>query len=265
VRVILHAGFHKTGTSTLQALLETHRAQLAPAWRVETRKGNPALKELSQTARAFSVAQDPVELALLRGLAGVWFRQLRLLPGQGLLISSEDFAGHMPGVQGVASYAAAAPIARVLAQAARAAFGAEVRLDLVYTTREPQSWLRSLYAQQARAEALVDPPEVFCRRLAPAADFAPVLRAVREALPFGEVHHLPLEDGEAAGLGPAGAVFDLAGLPQGMTAGWDRLPRRNESLPEPLVTAFVALNRSGLPRAEVRARKAALLAEAGAT
>ena len=59
-RIVVHAGFHKTGTSTVQALLRDNREALKPYLRSMLKGG---MTELLSAARGFSTWRDPVTLA----------------------------------------------------------------------------------------------------------------------------------------------------------------------------------------------------------
>ena len=65
MRIIIHAGFHKTGTTTVQKTLRANREDLRPHCRIILRPGMVALCE---AARAYSVSRsqtdDSVEVYL---------------------------------------------------------------------------------------------------------------------------------------------------------------------------------------------------------
>ena len=85
-RLILHAGFHKTGTSTVQQVLRTNRATLKKHLALRLK---PQMKDLLHATRGYSTWRDPVSLAkaqarfsdLLTGLPG--------MPRRTLVISAE--------------------------------------------------------------------------------------------------------------------------------------------------------------------------------
>ena len=62
MRLVLHAGFHKTGTTSLQQTLRKNKRLLSRHWRVFTRLGQ---EPLCEAARAYSVRREPLERALL--------------------------------------------------------------------------------------------------------------------------------------------------------------------------------------------------------
>ena len=261
VRVIFHAGFHKTGTTSLQHALGAHRAALAPFYLVETRALSPRLTAAAEAARAYSAAPAPALLAALSGKLADWANAITLKPGQGLVVSSEDFAGHMPANRGISDYAAAVPVAAAVVAAVRDRF-AGCELTLLYTTRNADNWLRSIHWQLARHPDIEMTAGKFARKFAHAADFGAVIEAIRKADPGLDVVERPLETLTSTPLGPVEAIYDLAGLPDDLRASLPPVPAANQSPPYDLSGAFVALNREALPRPVLKRLKLALLAAA---
>jgi len=257
--LVVHAGFHKTGTSSLQAALRLHAPPLAPLWAVETRATHPALIRATEAARALSLDPGPGRMASLRTALDDWVLGLALLPGQGLLVSSEDFAGHMPGRHGLTDYRAAIPIAEAL-HAALARHRPDLPLTLLYTTREPAGWLRSIHWQLSKHEDMLQGPNRFARSHAAAADFAAILDALRRALPDTPVRQADLSDLARRRLGPVEAIYDAARLPDPLRARLPVPPRANQAPPHDLARVFVTLNRADLPRDRLRQMKRDMLA-----
>jgi hypothetical protein len=261
-RIVLHAGFHKTGTSSLQKALISHRADLADRFVISTRATDKALTEAAEAARAFSERQGPMRRMALVTRLYTWVGSLDLAPGQGLLISTEDLSGHMPGHKLVKSYAAAPEIARLTAEALLARFGAGTDLRLLYTTRAPEEWLRSIHWQLARHPEMKAFVEQFGRLYAPASNLDLVVDAVRRELPGVRVEAVRLEAVKDRRLGPVEALYDLAGLSAADQARLRRVGPANQSPLYDLSGAFVALNRARIPREVLRRLKLALLASA---
>ena len=256
-QIVLHAGLHKTGTKTLQACLRANAPHLPPAWRVETRPDNDALRALVGAARDYSASRDKADLAMVSAQTVLWLGGLDLQPGQGLLVSSEDFAGHMPGRFGVLDYGALIPVLQAVTGMAGRLYHGQVQIRILLTSRSPDPWLRSLYFQQAKHPDLTADFDSFCAAIPLAADHAAIAATLRHALgPATPVHLLLLEDLSPRRLGPAEAMFDLAHLP---TAGLQPISARN-TMPAPgLAEAFVAANRLGLPRPDLKRMKEDLL------
>ncbi len=114
--VVLHLGFHKTGTSSAQALLARHRAKLAPFVTIGLLSD---VKPAEKAARRFSKQRDAGSLietgiAFDRCLARLWPD-----PGKPLLISCEGLAGDIPGRREIADYIALVELAPVYLECLR--------------------------------------------------------------------------------------------------------------------------------------------------
>ena len=256
--IIFHAGFHKTGTTSLQAALGMHAPALSPVFAIQTRATSPRLLAAADAARDHSAGPTPQTATRLSDTLTGWASGLSVQPGQGLLVSCEDFAGHMPGRFGVPDYRAVIPVATAIRHALLARWPAH-RLTFLITTREPDAWLRAIHWQLSKHDALTLGPGRFARTFAAAADFAPLLAALRAALPETPVIDADLHDLAPRRLGPVEAMYDAASLPCDLRASLPAPPHANRSPQHDLARVFVKLNRSDLPRAEVRRLKRAML------
>jgi hypothetical protein len=255
MRVILHAGFHKTGTSSLQACLAANRASLAPYARILL------LDELAEPLRCatrYSTGQDPFDLAsFAAAFAHSCERAAVTTPV--LLISCEGLSGRTPGKKGIVDYTAAVPLAQAMASAVKAVFGGKTPLSLIYTTRAAVDWMSSAWRHNLFGYRVTEDFETFCARCPAAADFAAITAQIARKLPRAEVISVALEQVQQAALGPAEAVLAQLNLPEALRAalhnpGWRNLGRDGDT-----TQALLALNRSDLPDDEIKRRKAALL------
>lgn len=257
VRIILHTGFHKTGTTSAQTLLETERARLAPYMRIALRDD---IGELPAAARAFSHDPGPQNLRKFQQAADQAFSGIDPDDLRPMVVSAEDLSGAPPGRQKVRDYSAAISLAGVLRDALRARIGPEANISFVYTTREAATWLASLWWQNLRVTRAVYSLEAFAETYAQAADFDLILRQVRSAVPDCRVESVALEQVGAVPLGTAAALLRLAGVPERV---WPECaPRLNMRPALGLEDVFLALNRSGLPDPYVKEAKKAMLRKA---
>ena len=256
-RILIHAGFHKTGSSSVQAALRAHAPALAPHCAVllaDSAEGRQA----QEAARLLSRTPGVVNRRLFRRHFDAWLQQAGLAEGQSLILSCEDLAGHMPGHPGIESYAMAGRIAAVASRAAAEMWpGAEVWL--AYGTRAPEPWLASVYWQQAQHPHLTEDFAPFADRLRPACDFTALvarigLEAETPAIAMALERHGPRR------LGPVEALYDLIGLPDALRAGLAPVPVANASGKARIARKLVALNRQGLAPEALTAAKRALLA-----
>jgi len=257
MRVILHAGFHKTGTSTVQQALYRNRHALSSHLRQVPRARMAAS---GRTARAWSVARDPLEMALFR------FELAEALQGwdradpRPVLVSAEDLCGNMPGRHGVTSYAAAVPLMRAVADTLAELYAA-ARPEFYFSTRSPDAWLASCHAQHLRATRMTMSAEEFAARHRPAAELDAVVDRIAAALAPLPVHRAALEQSRDRPLGPLDPLLDLLDLPGDLRAGLRPQPPVNAA-PSPERSAeLLRLNRSGLGEDALSAAKQTLLRE----
>lgn len=255
VRIVIHAGFHKTGTTTVQQLLRSNGPVLWPVMALGLR---PRLKPILHAARGYSTWRDPFSLMKFSDRFGAYLDSLGLSPRRMLCISSEELSGHMPGRDKVPDYGA---VPELMAEIARVASARFARLDLTFyfSTRAADPWLRSAWAEHVKASRMtLDLPD-FIDRTGPAADLPAVVDRVRAAVAPHRVVSAALEDTAGLPLGPATPLIDLLRLP----------PRRraqivpvdspaNRRLDDATLAQMLALNRSDLPRDRINGLKDAL-------
>ena len=257
MRVLLHAGFHKTGTTTVQQALYRNRDTLAPHLRLVPRA---RMAPAGKAAQAWSAGGDPIDLALFG------YELAQVMEGwdgddpRPVVISAEDLCGHMPGRDGVETYAATAPLMQAVAETL-AAVQPKAAPVFYFSTRGAGDWLASAYAQHLRASRMTLSAKSFCDRFRGAADLVAVVEGIAAALAPLPVHHCALEQSRARPLGPLDPLLDLLDLPEGLRAGLETQPPTNLALPADCAQGLLALNRSDLDDAALREAKRALIAE----
>lgn len=257
MRLILHPGFHKTGTSSLQAFLFANRARLAPWCRLVLA---PELAAPLRHATRFATRGDPLDLAAFTADFAELCQSIASedLSGRTLAISCEGLSGRTPGKNGIRDYRAAEPLAQAMQRVIRAVWGRRAETILVYTTRAPGPWLSSAWRHNLRGYRITEDFAQFCERYAAAADLPAVVARIAAALPKTRVQGVALEDVQDCPAGPAEAILRLLDLPAPVLAGLEDPGLRNRGGSEDEALAMLALNRSRLDDAEVKARKAAL-------
>lgn len=253
-RIILHAGFHKTGTTSLQQTLRANRRRLAPEFRLVLRPGMTALCE---AARGYSERRDDLNLGLVKYEAALLAERLQRDPADTILISSEDLSGHMPGRRGLRDYSAAPKLMQALALAFDTALP-EDELVFFFTTREAESWLRSCYTQHLKASRLPLDADDYMKRFAGSASLESIVAQVAKALPRHAVLQAALEDHKARPLGPAEALLDVAGVPDARRGRLKYLPPANTAPPAEIQARLLELNRSALSQSALQEAKRAL-------
>jgi len=257
-RVIVHAGFHKTGTTSLQDFLARNRAALAP-WLGYAGPG--MLKAASRAARGYARRPAAWRRWRFRRRLAACLREVE--PAPVVVLSLESFSGVMPGHRRFAGrpvrdYATAAvPLGREIVAALRRRFGPAARIEFVYTTRARAPWLASVHAHLLRSIRLVEDRDAFAATIGPLPPLA--VEARRIAAGIGVAAHVaPLERHGPRREGPAGAILDIVGVPEAARAGLTPAERLKPADPPDLSAAYLELNRAGGTRARLRARKARL-------
>ncbi len=264
MRVVFHAGVHKTGTTSVQRALQAHAPALAPVAMIQTRSRNLPFSDAAIAARAYSADPGPHTLRRLTLSLDHWADRLLPQAHQAILCSCEDFCGHIPSRYGLTDYRAAQTILPELAASLHRRFGPALDLHLLITTRAAEPWLRSIHWQLAKHHELTLKRRRFLKLHAVAADFGAVLTPLHAALGPVPLHVAPLEGLSPRRLGPVEALYDLAELPDALRATLSPLPAANASPPQDLADAFIDLNRSGLPVAEIGRIKGDMIAFAEA-
>jgi len=258
-RIILHPGFHKTGTSSVQAILRANRALLKPHVALRLRW---QMKDLLHAARGYSTWRDPLTLLKAEYRFDALLDALPRMPRRTLVLSAEELAGHMPGRGNLADYSAAPDLLETFTRSLRRRFPrAEIMVYL--STRDPADWIASAYWEHVKASSMTLDLATFTARYAPAADLDAVAETIARRLPC-PVHHARLEACRDLPLGPATPLLDLCALPPEVLAQITVPPPENQRLPAELLQALLDANRQHADDPEARRRaKTALLQQAG--
>jgi hypothetical protein len=254
-RIIIHAGFHKTGTTSLQQTLRTNRAALRPDIRLVLRPGMTALCE---TARAYSRTREDYDLGMVKYEAALLIEGLAEEQARTIILTSEDLAGHMPGRHGLHGYGAAPDLMRALSVALRAA-APDDTVSFFFTTRAAAPWLRSCYGQHLRASKMVWDEADYIKRLRSSADMGGIVDLIRREVHGHDVIQAALEDHAERRLGIAEALLDHLAFDKTRRAVLVPSPVHNTALDEETKAQLLVLNRSELEPAALRKAKRALI------
>lgn len=260
-RVIVHAGFHKTGTTSLQDYLKQNRTALQPCL---TYYGKADFPQAGAHARIYGQHRFWWRRLMFRR---AFRRFLAAIPEAPVIVlSRETFSGAMPGHRTlggrrVEDYAGAAvPLAREILRGLRGRFGPEVEVEFLYTLRDREDWLASVHGHLLRSIHLTEDLAAFAAGFASPPDPEAEAARIAWALAPVPVHVAWLEDLGRRPDGPAAAVLDLAGVPDALRAGLPLADRRNSGQTAALRAEFLRLNRAGGSRVALKAAKEALLA-----
>jgi len=249
MRVIVHAGFHKTGTTSVQQALRLNRAVLKPHLRIRLR---PAMIAVCEAARGYSAVPDAINLALFRyelaQLAEGWSAR----DSRPVLLASEDLSGHMPGRKGVKTYHAAPRLMATLVETLRR-IHPDAAVEFYFSTRRADDWLNSCHAQHLCASRLTLSRARYAKAYRRSANFDTIIDRVAE-ITACPTHRAALERGE-----PLAALLGVIGLPEGLRARLRPAGPANTAPPPEVLAALLDLNRSEMPEKDLRAAKRALL------
>ena len=258
-RIVLHPGFHKTGTSSIQHFLWHNRAALDGDLSLALLRH---MRPLVRATSRYSRTRDPVELVDLGALVGEMLDSAAPQPGRTLVISCEGLLGRLPGRPGIEDFDSAPRLAVALAMQFADRLPAAA-LEIVLTTRRGADWLASVYRHQLQGTRLTLGGADFGDRYAPLAHLGRHADAIEAAVFPVPVRRLPLERGRRHPLGPGGAFCEAIGVPPDTMAQLEPVGRGNAGPDTALWQRFLELNRSGQTDTEVRERKDRLAREAG--
>ncbi len=258
-QILLHPGFHKTGTSTAQHVFWLNRDLLAPHVAIFQLRH---LREVAKLCMGYAKTQNPLLLMdMIEALDSV-FADVTAADPRHILISCEGLSGHLPGWPDVDTYAAAPVTISYICGYLEDRFP-DHRLAVTLTTRGADEWLYSAYRHHLRGYRLGQSWDEFHGTYRAAADLDAIVRDIREGVAPVPVTALPLEASRDHPLGPGGAILNGLDLPSGLMARLDPVDAGNQGPSDDLADKFLALNRGDLPDGEVQAQKDALAEMSG--
>lgn len=253
-KIVIHAGFHKTGTSTVQAVLRANRKALMPALAIRLKGQMP---ELIHATRGYSTYKTAEALDKVGRRFDALLADLPGMPRRTLLLSAEELSGHMPGRGELADYSAAPVLMYLFWQRARAAF-AQTPVEFCFGIRDADAWQRSAWAEHVKSSGMILDFGEFCAQYPLASDLSVVVQQIKGRVP-APVHSHTLEDSAARSLGPADPVLDLCDIPADLRANLIPQPPQNARLSDSTLAALLDINRSHKDSGARKAAKAALL------
>lgn len=259
-RVIVHAGYHKTGTTSLQDFMAANRETLAP---VLAYYGKMEFLGAGADARIYAQRPYPWRLARFRRSLRKF---LKSIPDHELIVlSRETFSGGMPGHHQVGGalmtsyFGPSLKLAHAIIAELRRRFGESVEITFFYTTRAREAWIRSVYGHLLRSIRLTEDFETFRGHFPALASPAEEAQRMAGALAPIPVAIAALEDWGHTAEGPAGALLDLARVPGDLRARLTPVARANEGQTPEIQAAFLDLNRQAMSKSALREAKAALI------
>lgn len=253
-RVLLHAGFHKTGTTSAQDFLDRNRALIRPYAAILL---HPPLTSVAHWVRDYALLPDRRRLQVItEEFAEALAREP--LDGRDLIISHEELCGPMPLGDAAQAYPHAVPLLGALIAAF---WGAGLTdLHLHFSLRDQAEWVNSVYSHQVRKQSkvrLTEDRDRFTARLM-ACRLEDQVAAIRAALPDIPITASDLAQAEGV-FGPAQPFVAFLRLPPVVTARLSPPHRLMVAPDRELLARMLELNRSDLPDEALAAAKKALL------
>jgi len=256
-RVIVHAGFHKTGTTSAQKFLFANRKDIWPRCALAL----PAKLRQGAGLQAVRYSRFRTD-ALLDSFSDALHTMLSQIdPGRRkVLISEESLSGRMPGRDGQLDYSATPILMSRAEDVICDIFGTEAEVIFCFTTRDPKTWLKSTYKHNLRKSRLTMDEEEYSTTFGPAADLIGVTNAVEKAV-TGIVCTADLAD-LTGPEGPAQPLIDLMGLSERRRSKLIAQVTYNVGPKDAMIDELLALNRSNLSEKALAAAKIDLLGKA---
>lgn len=251
--MIIHAGFHKTGTTTVQNVLKAQHPFLAPHVCVILKSDVP---QLCQTALAYATEPSRARLGAFRDEAATCFGEMPDDDTRPILMSAEDMCGAIPGRSGRIGY----PHATTLLKTLISQITPDCAPQIYLSTRASLPWLKSCYAHNLRHGRTRLSRDEFI-----AAHAGPSLRDIADeiasALGGVPVATAALEDTSTSAQGPLTPILDLLNLATDLRGPLRPTSIGNPSLPPDIQDAFLLLNREEDDGAKRSAAKKQLIAD----
>lgn len=261
-RIVVHFGFHKTGTSTTEHTLLQHSALLSAHCLV---LGNPQLGQAPEWAKRFSARRTGENLARFRSAWDDCLGRLNPAPDQAIVISCVDLIGRIPGHPRVHDYGAGSDLVRSMKDGIDACFPNQADAVFFASTRAPDAWLKSLWWQNLKVHRITEDAAEFAARFQPVSDLQAQADTLADAAFPYPLRTGSLEISARHPLGPAGPILDLIDLPQDIRAQVRPHKRLKPSLSDDAMDLLLEINRSDMDDTDLAQTKSDVLAVLKAT
>lgn len=213
-RIIIHAGFYKTGTTSFQRYFEQNATLFESKFHYCSKA---QLSEAAIAAREFGTRPFWWRLRAFRRA----FEELvTTLPDADVIVlSREQFSGAMPGFKTIfgrritSNATAGLPLAKEMSRALRRRFGENASIEFLFTLREGEAWVKSLYGHVQRSKNMTQDFAAFRNSFPKNIDLLSEAASIAQAAMADEFHTSFLEATSTHPLGPAKALIDLLALP----------------------------------------------------
>ena len=258
-RVIIHPGFHKTGTTSLQQFLDLNANALAPHVRVIMK---PQMEDVAKCARDCSnhagfgsFLLGPIRRATFRRQFADLLVRSPLEQGQILLISCEALVGRMPGRDNVKAFDAAAGLAKDMAHVAERHFGSDLDLTFFYTTRSAKSWMKSAYSHLLHQSRFTLSEAEFLAKYKRAGNLDEITHAITKVAAPHRLITSALEETASQPFGPATDLLKLLELPEEVIKNLEAARHLNRKLTNAELDKLKRINSKDVDETELSLMK----------
>lgn len=257
-RILIHPGFHKTGTTSAQTLLRENRKLLSPFCTILLRrhlnKTYPAATEYARTG-------DPDFLDKFTRRFRHALRNYVPEDAEQLILTEENLFGQMPGKYGVYNYDAAPPLLGRMIEVLNEVFPGNPTIDVFLTTRNADIWMNSIWRHTVVAARITEDEETLRRKLTEGADLIQTADEIARFFPEIGFRLGILEDLAHSPWGPGSVFLDWIAPPAEVLGQVKPVGLRNPAVSRDLCERFLQLNRSDLDQGAFLAAKEVLLEE----
>lgn len=250
MKVVVHPGFHKTGTTSIQRLLEHNRDALVGHCRLLTPRD---LRSTGLAALAYCLNPGPDELGFFIYELAKELEAIDPNDTRTLIMSSEDLAGQIPGRHGLTSYAAAPQLMSAI-EATVIECLPKADVHFYFSIRRSEQWVESCYAQHVRSIRLTEDKEAYIKRMLPYADLPAEVARIQNTVK-SKVHSGFLIKSQHTEFGPATPLLDLLDLPNTVRNTLDPVHPANAALPDEVLSELLSLNRSEMENPALKEQK----------
>jgi len=260
-RVIVHAGFHKTGTTTVQKFLTRNGKHIWPHSAIVIQ---PRISHALQMATSYSGGTGQLFLDEFYHRFCDFLGSLELGTKRHLCISAENLCGFIPGKNDqILNYKYSPQLLKTAVECIKDVIDPDPQLTLYFSTRDKGDWLRSLWSHNVRKNRLTEGLNEFSNRIGAVCDLENTIAEINAMLPGYPVITSSLEKTTTEEFGPATPIINLLDLPEDTKSRLRTIAPENVSSPIHLAEKMLVLNRSAISNSALKERKAALFNQAG--
>lgn len=252
LQVLIHPGFHKTGTTTLQRTVLHNRHVLEN--RVNFLLPDD-LNEVGHLAKRYSMKPNSRTILKMKRALRLCFTRVSEHSDTPVLVSCEAFSGQIPGRKSVWAYEQTHQILAAMVDEVKKIYGDSTQVTIWFTTRNTHDWMKSIYWQNLRSNRITDDFTEYQKLLQPGSNLNAVVQKTRQHL--GETAKVVSTDIlDCHGLlGPLGKALEILGVQK---EGVAQIGNKNVQ-PRNGIDTLLRLNRSDLDDEELSITKRAYL------